>query len=86
MRKMNPTTKSKKITKSRVITDKEGNQHVEFKVKWEGYPEEDNCWLQLWELRGAPRIVKDFIKNNPTSPLPKSLTNNSPRPEKKRKK
>jgi hypothetical protein len=81
-----PYYEVEKITKSRVIIDDEGKQHVEFEVKWEGYPEEENHWLQLWELRGAPRIVKEFIKNNPTSPLPKSLTNDSPQPEKKRKK
>ena len=69
-----------------MVTDEEGKQHVEFEVKWDGYPEEDNRWLELWELRGAPKIVKQFIKENPNSPLPKSLTDNSPRPEKKKKK
>jgi hypothetical protein len=77
--------KVEKIVKSRVVTDDEGEQHVEFEVKWEGYPKEDNKWLQLWELRGAPRIVKEFIKNNLTSPLPKSLTNNTPQPARKKK-
>jgi hypothetical protein len=80
-----PYYEVEKIVDLRIVEDDEGKQHVEFQVKWEGYPNEENRWVELWELKGMSKLVKEFSKNNPNAPFPKSIRDDTPRTSKKRR-
>src|ERR1700731_1620686 len=40
---------------------------IQYLVKWEGYPHEDNTWEPKKNLAQAPEAIKDFHKKNPNA-------------------
>jgi hypothetical protein len=43
---------------------------LEYRVKWQGYKEEDLEWYPLLDLKGAPHKLKIFHLNYPRLPRP----------------
>ena len=76
-----PIYEIEKIVDSSIVKDKQGNKHVRFTVRWKGYTDEEDQYKSLWQLRGAKDLIRDYIKAHPDADLPKSLTNDNPRPK-----
>lgn len=49
-----------KILESRVT-----RKHIQYLVKWKGYPDSDNLWLPKTHLTNAKKLIADFHRLHP---------------------
>jgi Chromo (CHRromatin Organisation MOdifier) domain len=68
----------------RIIDKRTTNGKTEYLVKWKGYSDDDNTWEPPKNLRGAPRLLKQYHKtkqphrNPPLTPDLAELSRNVP--------
>lgn len=43
-------------------------------VKWKGYPDSENTWEPMTNLKNSQDLIKQWHQDNPTKPKPPSLT------------
>jgi hypothetical protein len=51
-------------------------QRWEYFVSWVGWPESENLWQPMGNLKNAMELVKDFHRRQPKKPKPRSLAIN----------
>jgi hypothetical protein len=76
-----------RIVDSKIVggDDDDSPQKVMFQVRWLGWTDEEDRWLDLFELKDAKDAVRDYIRKNPDAPLPRSLTDSRPRVRRQRR-
>src|SRR3984893_15160815 len=50
-----------------ILKSRKRGRGIQYLVKWEGYPHEDNTWEPKKNLVQAPEAIKDFHKKNPNA-------------------
>lgn len=51
---------------------------VKYQIKWEGYPESENTWEPLSNVRHMWDEIQEFHNRNPQAPIPTSKDNATP--------
>ena len=46
------------------------NKKFEYRIKWKGYPDSDNSWEPLENVKHAKKAIADFHKKHPGAPRP----------------
>lgn len=64
----------------RLLDSRQGENGVEFLVKWEGQGEEENTWEDFDNLSHLRALLLHFRKSHPSKPFPKSAAKRAPAP------